>query len=75
MKYLNGCTRVEIIDDSGRSYVNWNANNKVQISMQDGGKTLKVFISGSSPLLTRSEEEIDRANDMLHEINKNRKPE
>jgi hypothetical protein len=38
-------TRVEIIDQDGRSYVNWDENNKVELSFQDEGKTLKVFIS------------------------------
>lgn len=37
--------RVEVIDEKGRSYVNWKSNNKTEISMQDGGRTLKVFIS------------------------------
>jgi len=37
--------RVEIIDSNGRSYTNWNDKNKTQISIQDSGKTLKIFIS------------------------------
>lgn len=36
--------RVEVIDEKGRSYVNWNSNNKVSLSIQDDGRTLKVFI-------------------------------
>ena len=36
--------RVEIIDKNGRSYVNWKANNKVEISVQDDERTLKIFI-------------------------------
>jgi len=36
--------RVEVIDENGRSYVNWKPTNKTSISMQDDGKTLKVFI-------------------------------
>jgi hypothetical protein len=43
-------TRVEIIDQDGRSYVNWNDNNKVELSFQDNGKTLKVFISNRTVL-------------------------
>ena len=43
-------TRVEIIDQSGRSYVNWNENNKVELSFQDDGRTLKVFISNREVL-------------------------
>jgi hypothetical protein len=41
----NKVTRVEVIDENGRSYVNWNDNNKVELSFQDEGKTLKVFIN------------------------------
>ena len=37
--------RVEVIDENGRSYVNWKPTNKTELSLQDGGKTLKVFIS------------------------------
>lgn len=37
--------RVEVIDENGRSYVNWNRTNKTELSLQDDGKTLKVFIS------------------------------
>ena len=36
--------RVEVIDDKGRSYVNWQYNNNVELSQQDDGKTLKIFI-------------------------------
>ena len=38
-------TRVEVIDQDGRSYTNWNIHNKVEVSLQDDNKTLKVFIS------------------------------
>ena len=37
-------TRVEIIDHSGRAYVNTNAKT-VQISFQDKNGTLKIFIT------------------------------
>lgn len=43
-KELMGCTRVEVIDKNGRSYVNWDKNNRVTISMQDDFQTLKIFI-------------------------------
>ena len=45
MKTLSKVNRVEVIDQSGRSYVNWNDKNIVQIDFQDDGKTMKVFIS------------------------------
>ena len=44
MRKLDRVNRVEVIDENGRSYVNWNNNNKVQIVFQDGGKTMKIFI-------------------------------
>lgn len=39
-------TRVELIDYSkgGRVYSNWEASN-VAVSVQDGGRTLKVFVN------------------------------
>ena len=43
--FLPKCTRVEVIDNSGRAYVNWKPTNKVQTQMQDDDKTLKVFIT------------------------------
>lgn len=43
--FLPNCTRVEVIDQSGRAYVNWKPTNKVQTQMQDDNKTLKVFIT------------------------------
>ena len=37
-------TRVEVIDENGRTYVNWNKDNEVELQLQDNGRTLKVFI-------------------------------
>lgn len=36
--------RVEVIDENGRSYVNWNKDNKVQVDFQDDNQTLKIFV-------------------------------
>lgn len=36
--------RVEIIDETGRAYVNWHSDNKVDISIQDEERTIKIFI-------------------------------
>lgn len=41
-------TRVEVIDEKGRSYVNWRPNNNVYIEFQDAARTLKVFIKKKS---------------------------
>ena len=40
---LERVTRVEIIDDTGRKYVNWEVDNVI-ISLQDAGRTMKIFI-------------------------------
>jgi hypothetical protein len=40
---LDNVTRVEVIDNHGRSYVHYNAD-VVEYSLQDDGKTLKIFI-------------------------------
>lgn len=37
-------TRVEVIGKNGREYVQYNCSN-VQVSEQDEGRTLKVFLS------------------------------
>jgi hypothetical protein len=43
-RVLDKCNRIEVVDEKGRSYVNWKTNNKVQLSMQDGNRTLKIFV-------------------------------
>jgi len=35
-------TRVEVIDETGRVYTKWNCS--VELSYQDDGRTLKVFV-------------------------------
>lgn len=39
---LPDITRVEVIEDGYRKYVNWKVTD-VMIAIQDGGKTLKIF--------------------------------
>jgi hypothetical protein len=49
-------TRVEVIThNEGRSYVNWDDNNKVELSFQDNERTLKVFISNREKSLEELE--------------------
>lgn len=36
-------TRVEVIDENGRSYTKWNC--QVEFSYQDDGRTLKLFLT------------------------------
>ena len=58
MKTLSKVIRVEVIDQSGRSYVNWSDKDIVQIDFQDDGRTMKVFISRSNysiPKVPKSE--------------------
>ena len=38
-------TRVEVITDTGRDYVNWKDDNDITVSYQDDGRTLKVFVN------------------------------
>ena len=40
---LERVTRVEVIDDTDRKYVNWEVDNVI-ISLQDAGRTMKIFI-------------------------------
>lgn len=48
-------TRVEVIDHTGRSYVNWNILNKVTVSLQDDGRTLKVFVDRKKEGIEKNE--------------------
>jgi len=41
--YLPFISRVEVIDNNGRSYVNYNTEGSTSISIQDKGQTLKIF--------------------------------
>lgn len=47
MTDLSKVTRVEVIDANGRSYTSYNAD-QVHISVQDNGKTLKIFHTGDT---------------------------
>ena len=42
-------TRVEIITDTGRDYVNWKDDNDITVSYQDNEKTLKIFVNTVKP--------------------------
>lgn len=42
---LYAVNRVEVIDEAGRSYVNWHNQNSVHADLQDNARTLKVFIT------------------------------
>lgn len=44
LKNYPDVTRVEVIDQISRVYINYECSN-VQVSIQDDGKTLKVFLS------------------------------
>lgn len=47
IKQIHGVNRVELIDESGRQYVNWHCE-KIEISFQDGNKTLKIFVKSDA---------------------------
>ena len=40
-------TRFEVIDKTGRAYVKWDC--KIKKSIQDNGKTLKIFVEEVKP--------------------------
>ena len=42
-------TRVEVITDQGRDYVNWKDDNDITLSYQDNEKTLKIFVNTVKP--------------------------
>lgn len=42
---LEYCNRVEVIDNTGRAYVNWKNTMNVKMEMQDNNRTLKIFIT------------------------------
>ncbi len=37
-------TRLEVIDEQGRAYANYNISS-IEFSLQDGSRTLKIFIN------------------------------
>ncbi len=41
---LKQVTRFEVIDENGRAYVVMPGTKKIEFSLQDDGKTLKVFV-------------------------------
>lgn len=42
---MSDVNRIEIIDENGRAFVRYlEADEKIVTMMQDGGKTIKVFI-------------------------------
>ena len=57
-------TRVEVIDEDGRSYVNY-AVSELILSLQDDGKTLKIFLKQSGPKDQISQEQIDSLKSLL----------
>ena len=44
-EYVENVTRVELIDASGRVYVNMNVADLI-LSLQDNKRTLKIFVEG-----------------------------
>jgi hypothetical protein len=42
---LPNTTRIEVIDQTGRAYTNWHKSKKIELSLQDEGRTLKVLLT------------------------------
>jgi hypothetical protein len=47
-------TRVEVITDTGRDYVSWEKDNNITTSLQDEGRTLKIFVSNVQQTLSQN---------------------
>lgn len=45
---LSRVTRIEVIDQNGRAYSQWGVQT-VELSYQDDGRTLKVFVTPALP--------------------------
>ena len=65
--------RVEVIDQNGRAYVQWDKREAITVEcqLQDEGRTLKVFISGDTraPVFIRdrsSNDLIAKAKEMIN---------
>jgi len=68
---LKGCTRVTVVTtESGRIYENRDDDNVVKISLQDDGKTLKVFILQET-VTERLKKEIKILNEMTNPAKNN----
>jgi len=44
---MNKVTRFEVIDEDGRIYTRWDC--EIELSYQDEGRTLKVFVKTKLP--------------------------
>lgn len=63
IKNYNDVSRLEIIDDKGRSYVKLGVTG-MTFDLQDQGKTLKIFVSNDA------EQEKKLRNEILDELTK-----
>ena len=55
---LTDITRLEVIDKFGRSYVNHNVAD-IDVSLQDTGRTLKIFVKNAIPQEDWDEKRMD----------------
>jgi len=53
MTEKNKVTRIEVISNNGREYVNRNVKN-VKLFYQDDGKTLKIFYNETNENITKN---------------------
>jgi hypothetical protein len=68
LEQLTNLTRLEVIDNNGRAYVNM-AIDKLEFSYQDEGRTLKIFTNGAGELKPAQ----DHIEDKLHMVQKYKK--
>jgi hypothetical protein len=57
-------TRLEVIDNDGRSYVKYNID-KIQFSLQDDDRTLKLFVKHDSDKESSTEWDMSDAYDQF----------
>ena len=69
---IDGCTRLEIVDvERGRIYVNRGVDNVIKYSLQDDGKTLKIFVDKKVSLKDKLKIEVDKLTEMTRPANNN----
>ncbi len=60
-------TRVEVITDDGREFVRYDCSN-VQVSLQDEGRTLKVFLKQEQVSEEENERRFKQCMDMINNL-------
>lgn len=66
---MSKVNRLEVIDEDGRSYVNWQGKALgIEMSLQDEGRTIKVFTKGRSNAAAKEEQARALTDEGAHDI-------